>query len=236
MKYRFLSAYRMKIAIATLFALVIVVDGLPALQIRVGEFTNKHHGVSGTVYYVDQRTFLIKGFTYDGAGPDAFFLADTEAPISKAGTILPYPFNDKFYEYDDPTAPILQRSFDGNMDITLTTPKSLNASDVVWLSVWCRKYEVDFGSFTLDFQSVNEGSAPEPEVESEAESEPEHNQISNHIADTFETSPVKAEPEGEPANPETEPILGYGSTGSCKPSMMITLNIAACILLLFRSI
>ena len=235
MKYRFLSAYRMKIAIATLLALVIVVDGLPALQIRVGEFTNKKHGVSGTVYYVDQRTFLIKGFTYDGAGPDAFFLAGTEAPISKAGTILPYPFNDKFYEYDDPTTPILQR-FDGNMDITLTTPKSLNASDVAWLSVWCRKYEVDFGSFTLDLQSVNEGSAPEPEVESEAESEPEHNQISNHIDDTFETSPVKAEPEGEPANPETEPILGYGSTGSCKPSMVITLNIAACILLLFRSI
>ena len=232
----------MKIAIATLLTLVmiIVVDGLPALQTRVGEFTNKHHGVSGTVYYVNQHTFLIKGFTYDGTGPDAFFLAGTEAlpseVTSKAGTILPYPFNDKFYEYDDPTVPILQRSFDGNMDITLTTPTSLNASDVVWLSVWCRKYEVDFGSFALDLQSVNEGSAPEPEVESEAESEPEHDQISNHIDDTFETSPVKAEPEGEPANPETEPILGYGSTGSCKPSMVITLNIAGCILLLFRSI
>ena len=179
----------MKIAIATLFALVIVVDGLPALQIRVGEFTNKHHGVSGTVYYVDQRTFLIKGFTYDGTGPDAFFLAGTEAPLSnataKAGTILPYPFNDKFYEYGDPTAPILQRSFDGNMDITLTTPTSLNASDVVWLSVWYRKYEVDFGSFTLDLHSINEGSEPEPEVESEAEPEPEHNQTSNQIRHSY---------------------------------------------------
>ena len=232
----------MKIAIATLLALfiIVVVDGLPASQIRVGEFINTLHGVSGTVYYVDQHTFLIKGFKYDGTGPDAFFLAGTEAPLSKAtskaGTILPYPFNDKFYDFNDPTAPILQRSFDGNMDITLTTPKSLNASDVVWLSVWCRKYQVDFGSFKLDLQSVNEGGAPEPEVESEAESEPEHNQISNHIDDTFETSPVKAEPEGEPANPETEPILGHGGAGSCKPSMVITLNIAACILVLFRSI
>ena len=191
MKYRSSSLYRVEIAVLALLALsiIIVVDGLPALKIKAGEFISKHHGVSGTVYYVNQHTFLIKGFMYDGKGPDAFFLAGTEGPISaatsKAGTILPYPFNDKFYEYDDPTAPILQSSFDGNMDITLTTPTSLNASDVVWLSVWCRKYEVDFGSFTLDLHSINEGSEPEPEVESEAEPEPEHNQTSNQIRHSY---------------------------------------------------
>ena len=44
-------------------------------------------------YVVDEKTILIKGFTYDGKGPDAFFWAGTsKSPSASQGTILPYPF------------------------------------------------------------------------------------------------------------------------------------------------
>merc|ERR1719244_237236 len=41
---------------------------------KIGDFVKLAHGVSGTAYAVNKSTILIKGFTYDGKGPDAFFL------------------------------------------------------------------------------------------------------------------------------------------------------------------
>ena len=50
-------------------------------------------------------------FEYDGAGPDAFFWVGTEGSPSAVGTILPYPFKGKFFEYEDGDAPILTGRF-----------------------------------------------------------------------------------------------------------------------------
>lgn len=38
-----------------------------------------HHSVSGYVYSVNDRELLIKGFTYDGLGKDAYFWAGMES-------------------------------------------------------------------------------------------------------------------------------------------------------------
>ncbi len=65
----------------------------------------------------DANTLLIKEFTYDGAGPDAFFWTGTSGSPSEVGTILPYPFNGKFYDYEDLSAPILTGRFNGQKDI-----------------------------------------------------------------------------------------------------------------------
>ena len=54
----------------------------------------------------------IKGFEYDGAGPDAFFWAGTSGAPSSVGIILPFPFDGKFYDYEDKSAPVLGR-FEG---------------------------------------------------------------------------------------------------------------------------
>lgn len=35
----------------------------------LGSFTTQEHGVSGTLYAVDQETLLILNFRYDGGGP-----------------------------------------------------------------------------------------------------------------------------------------------------------------------
>ena len=55
----------------------------------------------------------IKGFEYDGAGPDAFFWAGTSgAKPGSVGIILPHPFDGTFFDYEDRSAPILEGRFD----------------------------------------------------------------------------------------------------------------------------
>ena len=45
----------------------------------MGEFTDHQHDVSGSVYAINETLLLVKGFTYDGLGPDAFFWAGTDS-------------------------------------------------------------------------------------------------------------------------------------------------------------
>jgi hypothetical protein len=39
----------------------------------IGKLNVYHHGVSGSVYAVNETTLLIKNFNYDGQGKDAYF-------------------------------------------------------------------------------------------------------------------------------------------------------------------
>ena len=55
---------------------------------KIGTFTNTVHEVSGTVYALDKKRILIKGFTYDGKAPDAFFLGGTHGRPSKSGEVF----------------------------------------------------------------------------------------------------------------------------------------------------
>jgi len=112
--------------------------------IKAGDFQNYAHGIGGEVMIQDEKTIIIKGFTYDGAGPDAFFWAGTSGKPSHVGTILPWPFKGQFYEYEDSNAPILSKRFNGD-EITLTLPDHLKTTDLKWLSVWCRAFRVNFG-------------------------------------------------------------------------------------------
>merc|ERR1712241_1472462 len=154
-----------------LSALAAISTNVSGEHVKVGEFNNRAHGIGGTVYAVDEKTLLIKGFTYDGAGPDAFFWAGTQGYPSGVGTILPYPFEGKFFEYEDQSAPILSGRFSGDKEITLTLPDTLKATDIKWLSVWCRAFSVNFGDLTfpddLSLQGdASEESAPETEPSS----------------------------------------------------------------------
>ena len=133
--------------------------------IRVGDSNNHQHGIGGIVYVVDEKTLLIKGFTYDGAGPDAFFWVGTQGSPSGIGNILPYPFEGKFYEYEDKSAPILNGRFSGDKDIKLTLPDTLNATDIKWLSIWFRTFSVNFGYLIFpDNLSLHEYTLDTPTV------------------------------------------------------------------------
>jgi hypothetical protein len=130
------------------FSVLLFASVASAELVKVGDFQNYAHGINGQVFMKDQKTLVIKGFTYDGAGPDAFFWAGTSQAPSSVGTILPYPFDGKFYEYEDQSAPILSKRFNGE-EIVLTLPETLKATDIKWLSVWCRAFQVNFGDLTF---------------------------------------------------------------------------------------
>ena len=112
---------------------------------KAGVFTNHYHGIGGTVYTKGKNMLIIKGFTYDGTGPDVFFLVGTQGSPSDSGTILSYPYKGKHYEYNDENAPTLTEKFSGKMEVKLVLPPALTVMNIKWISVWCREFSVNFG-------------------------------------------------------------------------------------------
>uniref|UniRef100_A0A1I8PS48 DOMON domain-containing protein n=1 Tax=Stomoxys calcitrans TaxID=35570 RepID=A0A1I8PS48_STOCA len=104
----------------------------------IGQFTNFAHGIKGAIYAVDESTLFIKSFAYDGTGPDAFFWVGETPRPSPEGFIIPYP-----EDYVGIEPPILKAH--NNTDIILRLPMGKRIKDIKWLSVWCRRFTVNFG-------------------------------------------------------------------------------------------
>ena len=81
----------------------------------------------------DARTISIQGFSYDGAGPDAYFLVGKGDPNAKGRKI---PDENGSYE-------VLQ-GYD-KQDIELLLPADLTWKDVDYLSVFCIAFNHNFG-------------------------------------------------------------------------------------------
>ena len=72
------------------------------------------------------------------------------------GTIIPYPYDGKHYNYHDPLAPVLGR-FEGE-DLLLHLPPGLTVEEIRWLSVWCRAFTVNFGEVVLPEEGEDEAA------------------------------------------------------------------------------
>ncbi|XP_046668764.1 protein Skeletor, isoforms B/C [Homalodisca vitripennis] len=104
----------------------------------IGQLQEYAHGIKGTVYAVDESTMFVKGFSYDGTGPDAFFWVGNTARPSPDGYIVPYP-----EDYIGREPPILNAY--NKTDVILRLPNGKRIRDMRWLSVWCRRFTVNFG-------------------------------------------------------------------------------------------
>ena len=120
------------------------------VSVKIGSFKNIFHDIGGEAYALDSQTILIKGFTYDGEGPDAFFLAGTSGKPSRANgdVVLPYPYEGKHFSYSDRNIPLLLRPFGGE-DVVLTLPQGKTVDQLRWIAVWCRDYQINFGHVTF---------------------------------------------------------------------------------------
>jgi hypothetical protein len=137
--------------------------------VSFGRLSENAHGVEGQVIATGPSTLLLSDFSYDGLGPAAFFLVGTSGTPeedAESGTIISFPYDGQAYNYFDEDAPILRQSFN-NEEVELTLPASITVDQVVWVSVWCRQFKVDFGSVQvprgLDFSSLGETRIPVPE-------------------------------------------------------------------------
>ncbi|KAG5348197.1 SKEL1 protein, partial [Acromyrmex charruanus] len=104
----------------------------------IGTLQEYAHGIKGKVYAVDDATIFIKGFCYDGTGPDAYFWVGNTSQPNPEGYIIPYPETDKGSD------PRVLEAYNYT-DIILRLPGGKRIRDIKWLSVWCRRFTVDFG-------------------------------------------------------------------------------------------
>ncbi|XP_065222877.1 protein Skeletor, isoforms B/C [Planococcus citri] len=105
---------------------------------RIGDFRAYAHGVRGTVYAVDESTFYVHKFYYDGTGPAAYFWVGNTLRPSPEGIIVPYPDDNKGRE------PAVLKAHEGSA-IILKLPDGRKIKEFKWLSVWCRRFTVNFG-------------------------------------------------------------------------------------------
>jgi len=130
--------------------LIILINQLEKSEAReasyIGNLTTLQHGVSGDIHSTDDEMVLeIKNFKYDGKGPDAFFYVGKKGTEPNSdGIRLPYPENSdqKLGEFNGET-------------IKINLPKEIRFDEIGWLSVWCRKFSVDFGHWIENYGSSN---------------------------------------------------------------------------------
>merc|ERR1719319_1880707 len=132
-------------------------DGGSGTITQIGNFVNIYHDIGGSVFALDKHTILIKGFTYDGAGPDAFLWGGNSTKPSHqtladgfVNVVLPYPFTGNYPSYTDKDVPVLG-AFYKPTDIVLKLPLDVSVKELKWISVWCRKFQVNFGHVMLTF-------------------------------------------------------------------------------------
>lgn len=91
----------------------------------LGKLNTYAHQVTGDVYVIDEYTFLIKNFHYDGLAQDAFFWAGATVRPSNIGFIVP----------DEKGRSNKLRRYI-NQDITLKIPDDKKINSIKWFAVW----------------------------------------------------------------------------------------------------
>ncbi|XP_014242209.2 protein Skeletor, isoforms B/C [Cimex lectularius] len=104
----------------------------------LGHLSRLMHSVSGDVYAVDVRTLHIRDFTYDGAGPAAFFYAGNSKTVGPGG----------FRVRDETGSERVLKSYN-KKHITVTLPDGKTLNNIKWFSVWCDEFQVNFGSIQI---------------------------------------------------------------------------------------
>ncbi|XP_059469856.1 protein Skeletor, isoforms B/C isoform X2 [Neocloeon triangulifer] len=100
----------------------------------IGKLNTYDNQVSGDVYAVDEYTFLLAKFTYDGTGSDAFFWSGAASRPGPEGFIVPDEYG---------TTNVLNKYY--NKDITVNLPDRKKLTEVKWLAVYDISAQKAFG-------------------------------------------------------------------------------------------
>ena len=98
---------------------------------------------------LDSQSLVLRNFTYDGDAPDAFLIGGVSGrPNGRPDVVFPFPFPGGHYQFGDKRIEAWGE-FDGSRDLILTLPEHIEASELKWLSIWCRQFGVNFGQAFL---------------------------------------------------------------------------------------
>ncbi|XP_074605545.1 protein Skeletor, isoforms B/C-like [Brevipalpus obovatus] len=106
----------------------------PYYGTNLGNMELNLNDVKGTIYAVDENTIFIKGFSFDGQAPDAYFWAGTSNNPDVTGFIVP--------DEKGSTKPLGQYY---NKDVVLRLPEGKTLQDITWISIWSRKMRKNYG-------------------------------------------------------------------------------------------
>ncbi len=132
--------------------LLLLLIGVVAGEKLIGELSTLAHDVSGSVYAIDDRTFEVRNFVYDGTGPAAYFWAGKGA-VSSDGfevPLLPACSTGRLPAYNGET-------------VRVELPAGTTIADIDYLSVWCEVANVNFGDVKIGApqrQNVPASSGP----------------------------------------------------------------------------
>lgn len=117
-------------------------------ELLLGTLTTNAHQVTGDVYLLSERIMEIRGFTYDGAAPAAYFWADTNPSPTVNGIVLSdgSPSSGCALAVGDPELPALSA-----VTQRVEFPDGVTIRDFLGgsVSVWCEAFAANFGSIQL---------------------------------------------------------------------------------------
>uniref|UniRef100_A0A1I7TJP9 DM13 domain-containing protein n=1 Tax=Caenorhabditis tropicalis TaxID=1561998 RepID=A0A1I7TJP9_9PELO len=107
------------------------------------EFTGKRYKLrSGPLYVLDRRTIKVYGFTFEGnKAPKTYFYAGRGASVSYSSGVKV-----AIRGKDDKEISEISENYRGGKDIILELPENYDIFHIDWISVYCYKYRVNFGS------------------------------------------------------------------------------------------
>ncbi|XP_067139649.1 protein Skeletor, isoforms B/C-like [Centruroides vittatus] len=130
--------YGRLLILSPLLFFTVLIKGEEYQGLYLGKFHTYSHQVTGEVYAVDQYTFLIKHFFYDGLGQDTFFWAGSTVRPSNIGFIVPD---------EEARTNKLQRYV--NRDLTIVLPDNKKITSIRWLAVWDLREHSNFADIYI---------------------------------------------------------------------------------------
>ncbi|XP_014666208.1 PREDICTED: uncharacterized protein LOC106808140 [Priapulus caudatus] len=131
-----------------------------------GNLRTYFYGVSGEVRILDNNRIMLRQFTYDHrAAPDVYFYAGF---YDSASELLPHQKESQIQKCPGQFGVTLSDSVIGtdpidraynNENVILTFPNGVDMRNLQWISIWCRRFGIDFGS-TVTTQGLVRNSAP----------------------------------------------------------------------------
>lgn len=107
-----------------------------------GTTSSTKHGVAGTVR-VEGNKIVIENFSIGKNAPAAYFYYGTDGCPSN-------PRNQLEFQEENERERQTILSKEGEIDITVHLNLPVDATQVKWVSVWCDKFNVDFGHAFLN--------------------------------------------------------------------------------------
>ncbi|CCD68668.1 DM13 domain-containing protein [Caenorhabditis elegans] len=107
------------------------------------EFSGKRYQLrSGPLYVIDRRTIKVYGFTFEGnKAPKTYFYAGRGASVSYSSGVKV-----AIRGKDEKEISEISENYRGGKDIILELPENYDIFHIDWISVYCYKYRVNFGS------------------------------------------------------------------------------------------